>query len=296
MLRCAWSPILWMLLAAAWPASERAAQTVVLPASMCPQSDPLFASGFETAPALPSQPSLGSGGAYPGALVRNVNVPGLGWRTYFLQVPASYAPNRSWPLLLALRGTSPQTSNAAQQVRNNWATWADSAGFIVIAPVGNSPQGGWGASGDQAEISAVLGDAIARYNVEQSRIYLWGFSAGAHYGHGLALDNPDYFAAYGVSAGSLEQYACTDDGSWPPTCSALLAGVQPKIPVDIHLGSVDPLYSPPYTAAGDVLRFQNNGWMRNRNLYYTLFPGGHTYTLAQLGEIWNHLCPFALAP
>ena len=109
------------------------------------------------------------------------------------------------------------------------------------------------------------------------------------------MNNTQYFAAYGVSAGSLEQYACTDNGSYPPTCAALLGDAQPKIPVDIHLGNTDPLASPPYTAAGDPARFEANGWTLNRNLYYAMFAGGHTYTVAQLGEIWNHLCPFALA-
>ncbi len=290
-------------LAASIPTVAAAASTVVLPASMCPNSDPIFANGFEATPAVPSQPSLGSGGAYPGNVTRSVNVPGLGTRTYYLHVPAGYTPTRAWPLLLALRGTTANTQAArdaaAQQIRANWANWSDSAGFIVIAPVGNAGSNpnasGWGAPGDGAEISADLDDAIANYNVEKSRIYLWGFSAGAHYGHSLALNSPNYFAAYGVSAGSLELYACTDNGSYPPTCAALLGGATPKIPVDIHLGTTDPLASPPYTAAGDPARFEANGWTLNRNLYYTLFAGGHTYTIAQLGEIWNHLCPFALA-
>lgn len=196
----------------------------------------------------------------------------------------------------ARRGGGRVDAAAAQQVRNDWATRADSGGFIVIAPVGHSTQGGWGASGDDVEIRAALDDAIASYNVERSRIYLWGFSAGAHYGHALALNGTDYFAAYGVSAGSLEAYACTDSGAYPPTCAALLSGAQPKIPVDIHLGNSDPLYSPPYTAAGDAARFQAGGWVANRTLFYTVFAGGHTYTQAHLGEIWNHLCPFALGP
>lgn len=281
-------------LAALVPTFACAASTVVLPASACPNSDPIFANGFETTQAIPSRPSLGSGGTYPGNVTRSVSVGSLGARNYYLHIPAGYTPTKAWPLLLVLRGASAADA-AAQQVRNDWSSWSDSAGFIVVSVVGTSTQGGWGAANDGLEISLDLDDAIASYNVEQSRIYLWGFSAGAHFGHALALDNPDYFAAYGVSAGSLEQYACTDNGAYPPTCAALLGGAQPKIPVDIHLGIADPLASPPYTAAGDPARFQANGWTLNRNLYYTSFAGGHTYTVAQLGEIWNHLCPFALA-
>jgi predicted esterase len=150
-------------------------------------------------------------------------------------------------------------------------------------------------SADGAELGATLADAVAAYNVGQSRIYLWGFSAGAHFAHALALGNTDYFAAYGVSAGSLEQYACTDNGAYPPTCAALLDGAQPKIPVDIHLGNTDPVYLT-YGAGTDPARFQNAGWVSGQTLFYTLFAGGHTYTVAQLGEIWDHLCPFALGP
>ena len=150
-------------------------------------------------------------------------------------------------------------------------------------------------SADGAELGATLADAVAAYNVGQSRIYLWGFSAGAHFAHALALGNTDYFAAYGVSAGSLEQYACTDNGAYPPTCAALLDGAQPKIPVDIHLGNTDPLYLT-YGAGTGPARFQNAGWVSGQTLFYTLFAGGHTYTVAQLGEIWDHLCPFALGP
>jgi poly(3-hydroxybutyrate) depolymerase len=284
-----------LLIAAAAPVW--AASTVRLPGSYCAGSgaDVIFASGFEVSEAPPHNPSNGSGGAFPGSVTRTITVSGLGTRSYYLRLPQNYTPTRSWPLLLALRGQSLPTAAGAQQVRDDWSGWADSQGFIVAAPVGNSTQGGWGASGDGTEIGAVLDDAAASYNVERSRIYLWGFSAGAHFAHALALGNTDYFAAYGVSAGGLTQYACSDNGQFQPTCTALLSGAQPKIPVDIHLGNTDPLYTQ-YGAGNDPARFRAGGWADNRTLYYTLFAGGHTYTVAQLGEIWNHLCPFALGP
>lgn len=273
----------------------QAAQTVRLPGSQCPASDPLFDNGFEAHTPIPNDPSNGSGGAFPGNVTRSVAVTGIGTRNYYLHLPPDYTPTRAWPILLALRGQSLPTATAAQQVRNNWSAAADRGGFIVVAVAGNSTQGGWGANGDGAEIAAALDDAFAAYNVERSRVYLWGFSAGAHYAHALALDSTDYFAAYGVSAGGLTQYACSDNGAFQPTCTNLLGGVQPKIPVDIHLGNTDPLYTQ-YGAGNDPARFRAGGWVDNRTLHYTLFAGGHTYTVAQLGEIWDHLCPYALGP
>lgn len=278
--------------------SAGAASTVRLPPSFCPGSAAIFVNGFEAAAAIPQDPSNGSGGNYPGNITRTISVPNVGSRSYYLHLPPNYTPAQSWPLLLVLHGASGSAASApaaAQQVRSDWSSKADSAGFIVLSAVGNQAQGGWGANADIPELNAALDDAFASYNIEQSRIYLWGFSAGAHYGHGLALGSTDFFAAYGVSAGSLEQYACTDDGSFPPTCAALLSGAQPKIPVDIHLGNTDPLYTT-YGAGNDPARFQAGGWVSGQDLFYTLFAGGHTYTVAQLGEIWNNLCPFALGP
>lgn len=275
------------------------AGTIRLPGSLCPGSNPTFRSGFEVNESIPLVPSNGSGGVSPGNVTRTVNVPGFGNRTFYLRLPPGYTTQQTWPLLIALHGTSGSPANAvvyAQQVRSDWSSWADSRGFIVLAPVGNSVQGGWGTSGDIEEIAAALDDTLARYNVELSRLYLWGFSAGAHFGHSIALGNTSVFAAYGVSAGSLEMHACTDDGSWPPTCAALLAGTQPKIPVDIHIGTSDPLMQPPYTSTGDPQRFRNGGWRDNDTLFVRQFVGGHNYTVTHLGEIWKNLCPFAQVP
>jgi poly(3-hydroxybutyrate) depolymerase len=277
--------------------SAGAASTVRLPPSACPAGESIFRDGFELT-AIPSDPSNGSGGLFPGNVTRTVNVAQVGTRSYYLHLPAGYTPAHSWPLLFVFHGasgTAASAPGAAQQVRGDWSALADSQGFIVLSVVGNQSQGGWGASADGAELSAVQADAFAAYNVEQSRVYLWGFSAGAHFGHGVALDNTDFFAAYGVSAGSLEQYACTDDGHYPPTCASLLAGAHPKIPVDIHLGNADPLYLT-YGAGNDPARFHAGGWVSGDDLHYTLFNGGHLYTVPQLGEIWNNLCPFALGP
>ncbi|MET0226417.1 MAG: hypothetical protein ABW187_08265 [Dokdonella sp.] len=280
-------------------AHGHAASTVPLPSWVCASGgDIVFRSGFELSDAFPHDPSNGSGGAYPGNQTRVITVPNVGNRAFYLRLPPDYTPARSWPLLLALHGATGSAATApaaAQTVRSDWSTWSDSRGFIVLAPVATGTQGGWDPDVDVPTMDAALNDTMARYNVEQSRIDLWGYSAGAHVAHALALNNTDYFAAYGVSAGSLEAYACTDDGSYPPTCAALLAGTQPKIPVDIHLGTSDPLYTT-YGAGNDPARFQNGGWVLNQNLFYTLFAGGHTYSVAQLGEIWTNICPFALGP
>ena len=65
----------------------------------------------------------------------------------------------------------------------------------------------------------------------------------------------------------------------------------PELAVDIHIGNSDPNY--PY-ASSDHLRFVAQGWIDQQTIFYSEFVGGHTYTTAQLGEIWSNLCPHAV--
>jgi poly(3-hydroxybutyrate) depolymerase len=279
------------------PTLAGAATTFPLPPWMCVIGDTVFRADFDADGVIPHEPSNGTGGAYPGNQTRTINVPNIGNKTFYLRLPPDYSPNRAWPILLALHGDAGPgaATQAALQARTDWSNWSDPRGFIVLAPVASGAQGGWQPDIDVPTMSAALDDTMARYNVEETRVYLWGFSSGAHLAHALGLYNTDYFAAYGVNAGSLTQYACTDSGNPPPSCSSLLAGAHPKIPVDMHLGNQDPLYTD-WDAGQDPNRFANGGWVLNQDMYYTLFNGGHTYTVAQLGEIWGHICPFALAP
>lgn len=227
-----------------------------------------------------SNPSGGSGGATPGNQTRSVTVSGLGTFDYYLYIPSSYSPSTPVPVMFAFHGaggagTAPA---AAQAARNDWSTVAGSQGFIVIAQAATGSSGGWVASNDSAVLNAIINDAFAAYNIEQKRIYAWGFSAGGHFLHLLALQNSTFFAGYGISAGALQALAGT---SAPASATR-------KIPVDLHVGSTDSVV-PPSVVQSDRNNFQANGWTLGTNLWYTEFSGGHTYTTTHLSEIWNNL-------
>ena len=293
--------LLWLAAGPAAPGLADAATTVVLPASMCPGADAIFHDGYETA-LIPHDPSGGSGGTYPGNVMRTISVPGVGTRSYYLHLPPAYSPSQAAPLLIALHGAggAGTAPTAAQQARSDWSGWADGAGFIVLAPVASGSSGGWvvddppGTGDDVTVMFAALADAAASYNVERSRVYLWGYSAGGHVAHAVALNNPDVVTAYGVNAGVLRAVACSS-ANFPgaPACPTLLAGLTRKVPVDIHIGSSDSLYA---EAQADRTRFTTGGWTSDNTLHFVAFTGGHVYTVAHLGQIWNNLCPFALGP
>jgi predicted esterase len=311
--RCAFTALL-ALAAAANPSSADAATSVQLPPWVCTQSDAIYDSAFDASEApVPHDPSRGSGGAFPGGQTRTLHIQGLGTGTqnYYVYVPGDYVPTRPWPLLLVLHGVAPygKGDSYASITRDNWSTVAAAGHFIVAAPVadevyydqyGNPYALSWlvpptyGPS-DYDLFAAIRTDLEAAYNIERTRIYGWGFSAGAHVMHDLGVNdysaafNADTMAAYSVSAGVLQGLACP--GSTNTGCTPLLAELTRRIPVDIHIGMSDPNYQ---DAFSDHILFQTNGWIDGQTIHFTAFSGGHTYTIGQLGEIWANLCPNAV--
>ena len=302
-----------LTLAGTGPAA--AATTVSLPGWVCSQPDAVFADVFDAPQAsVPHDSSLGAGGSYPGKQTRTLNIAGLGSGTqnYYLYLPSGYTPQQAWPLMVVLHGVAPYggADGYAMKTRDDWAMAAEAGGFIVAAPVADdviynngSPYAvswllpyGSGPS-DYDLFDAIRSDVEAAYNIERTRIYGWGFSAGGHVMHDLALSehdaafNTNTLAAYAVTGADLAMVACaglTDAG-----CSNLLAQLPRKIPLDIHIGNSDPNYA---AAKSDHLRFVANGWVDHKTVWYNVFVGGHTYSAAQLGAVWSELCTDAVTP
>ncbi|MBL0163670.1 MAG: hypothetical protein IPP82_08555 [Xanthomonadales bacterium] len=277
-----------------------ATTTVKLPDWVCAHPDAIFVDGFQPAAGITRLPSNGSGGAI-GSISRTISVPGYGSHTVYLRVPPSYSLSHPLPLVLALEGQAGNPVNAAQDVRNAWVSVADANQFIIVAPVATGGSGGWIAPppnpSDYDIFAAAIADAEAAYNIDRSRRIGWGFSAGGHVMHDIMLNDfgapvsIDTFAAYSVSAGILQGLAC--DGLDETQCNALVGSASRHIPLDIHVGTSDPLL--PY-ATSDRNIFQAHGWVLSSDLWFTTFAGGHTYATSQLGEAWSHLCPFQALP
>ena len=287
-----------------------ATQSVILPSWVCAHPDAIFVNGFELGSAtVPQLHSNGSGGAHPGNVTRQVAVSGLGLQTYYLYVPSAYAANRAWPLIVVLHGASgPGTSDsAAQQVRTDWGTLADARGFIIASPVGTNSNGGWnepdvngGGPSDYNIIANTISDVEAAYNIDLARVHGWGYSAG-----GEVLDDIVLTGWAGVNANTFAAYAVTGAAlaGCPPyntVQSCVPANAARIIPLDIHIGNTDSIYTGGYTAS-DKNAFTAAGWMLGTTLFYTVFsdgspPGGHTYTTTHLAQVWSNLCPKAVTP
>lgn len=299
--------ILAVLLLFALAEAAAAAQTIHLPDRLCIGADRIFADGYEPA-AFTSDPSLGSGGVYPGSQSRSFTFAVLGQQTYYLYVPVQYQPGQAMPLMVVLEGYtgSPTASiQAAQGMRDDWIGPASIYGFIVVVPVNNKSDGNWipadgsGQVNGYDAIGAVMDDLGEAYNVERNRISVWGFSAGGNIAWDMLLNNgafvrPTPLNAANVASistsGANSHFACYYTLNY---CAARFANLARKVPVDIHIGNSDPNYS---WAADDKQRLLANGWATGDTLNFSLFVGGHTYRPAHLQQIAKFACGFAVQP
>jgi len=220
----------------------------------------------------------GWGGDFPGSSTRTVSIAALGDVDYYVHACSDYDPLTASPLLLAFHGaTLPGSAGqSAATVRDHWAQIADQYGFIVAAQPGDNQTGGWIMDPALALLNVMLADLFSSYNVDTSRIYLWGFSAGGHLVHALGLNNANFFAAYSVASGVLGALA----GESAPAAAAR------RIPLDIHIGILDPNY--PFVAY-DADLFLAAGWLLGQDLYYTEFYEGHTYAVPHLEAAWVNM-------
>lgn len=296
------------------------AQTVTLGANAC-RTENLFANGFGE-----------DADVETGLLTRQ-----FGGRTHYLVLPPGYREDQTQPLLLALHGTGGSPAGAmsnALAIAQTWQPIARRSGMLVVVPIGSSPGGSWNPSADLPYLDQLRGHVATEFSVDATRHYLWGFSAGAHFGHGVALDRSSQFAAYAIAAGLLNRFVCpaalalsersvgkaqpsrlrkwrsrspayavpassynarAKTASGDPTCAAYLAAVPRKIPLDISSGISDPVV-PINEISADEGRFRNAGWHIGTNLWVRGLNQGHTYSDSQLQDSWNAICRFAVVP
>jgi predicted peptidase len=114
---------------------------------------------------------------------------------YLLFLPKDYDAKKSkrWPLILFLHGAGERGTNVwlvarhgpPKIVREN-----QDLHFIVV-----SPQCPTGQRWDNDVVLALLDEAIKKYRVDPSRVYLTGLSMGGYGTWSLGLEHPERFAA-----------------------------------------------------------------------------------------------------
>jgi poly(hydroxyalkanoate) depolymerase family esterase len=156
---------------------------------------------------------LAPGHAWPGKFLSRSFTNDAGTRSYKLYVPARYEAGASElvPLVVMLHGCTQSPDDFAKGTRMN--ELAEKHGFLVAYP-GQSSQANhskcwnWFKPEDQAResgepslIAGITREVIAGYQVDPSRVFVAGLSAGAAMAVVLGRAYPDLFAGVGAHSG-----------------------------------------------------------------------------------------------
>jgi phospholipase/carboxylesterase len=104
---------------------------------------------------------------------------------YSLYVPEYYAPDRAWPLVMALHGGSGNGRGFLWR----WLRDARSLGAILVAPTALGAT--WalmGEDADTANLSRILDSVRSRYNIDPAKLLLTGMSDGGTFSYVTGLE------------------------------------------------------------------------------------------------------------
>ena len=116
------------------------------------------------------------------------------------------------PLVIALHGCTQNANSMSQQ--SGWNILAQKHQFVVIYPQQKRANNGsncfnWfknedsnGPNGEAASIKNMIGFAIKNYNIDTSRVFIYGLSAGAAMSVSLMANYPELFKAGASFAGA----------------------------------------------------------------------------------------------
>jgi dienelactone hydrolase len=126
-------------------------------------------------------------------------------RPYLLYRPSSYDPDRAWPLIVVCHGSFPDSPN--RQIRS-WTELAESHGFLVLAPEIKAPRKKWPAKvaeeaarqrANEDHVLAALQHVRGAHNISEERVFIYGWSDGAHTALHTGLRHADLFRAVSVA-------------------------------------------------------------------------------------------------
>jgi predicted esterase len=197
---------------------------------------------------------------------------------YGYLVPPSYDPAVPTPVLYSLH----PYGGAAVSMIHIWHATAVEHGFIVLTLKSQATTWTWPVDSDRFHQMVEHTDTV--YNVDPSRRYLHGYSAGAHYSYALGLADNQFFAAFAVFAGSMEGAIQVE--IWPLDYD----GGDRRIPACIH-HSVDDFAIPFADAVAAKEELEAAG---HEVFFGELEGSGHSYDEAASPEVWEFVSQFAL--
>lgn len=146
--------------------------------------------------------------------------------TYRVDLPNSYDPARTYPVILAFTGGG-QTMDIVAQTLTDWQSEAEKRGYIVVSPA--APDGQLFFEGGDRIFPAFLDQILHDYKVKGGKLFLAGHSNGGISAFHIAVRYPQYFISVTGYPGLLYD---DDDLSRMQKLKGLC--------IFLHVGELDP--------------------------------------------------------
>jgi predicted esterase len=158
-------------------------------------------------------------------------------RPYHVYVPKGYDPARKHPAIVSLHGGVGRANlladDVVNQIRAGLEKDGDKNGWIMIVPLGQR-SASWFNRVGMTNILAQLAAVKRRYNIDEDRVFLGGFSDGGSGALVMGLYDPTPWAGFYALSGSIVVAGMAPDDAFPANLG--------NRPVHAANGGVDPLY------------------------------------------------------
>lgn len=115
--------------------------------------------------------------------------------SYYIYSPPNYTPSKKWPLFIGVHGSGGDGRGAMEW----WRTFAYKEGFILVCPNFRKGYAELGYNTDQ-QLLDIIEEVKKDFQIDEKKILLAGFSAGAQFAHRFVFRHPDTARAVSLMA------------------------------------------------------------------------------------------------
>jgi ankyrin repeat protein/poly(3-hydroxybutyrate) depolymerase len=138
-------------------------------------------------------------------------------RTYYLYVPTTYDPERTYPLVVTAHGDG--AAAGAKAERDFWADLAERYGLIVCAAEMESAKAALDLPKDrpapellrdEQACMAIVRQVASQYKISRGAVLMTGVSSGAYAAHFIGLRHPEIFRCIVTRSGHFDERLVAD--------------------------------------------------------------------------------------